>query len=54
MGQANQFISLNYGSYALETYIALAIIYWVMTKIVEVSFAYIDAKTSIGRKTIAG
>lgn len=54
MGQANQVISLNYGAYALETYIALAIIYWVLTKIIEITFAFIDAKTSIGRKTISG
>lgn len=54
MGQANQTIGVNYGAYALETYIALAIIYWILTKIVEITFERIDKKTAIGRKTIAG
>lgn len=54
MGEAKQIISLNYGAYSLETYIGLAIIYWVLTKLIELIFALVDKRLSVGRKTIAG
>jgi len=54
MGEAKQIISLNYGSYSLETYIALAIIYWILTKIIEIIFGIIDKRLSLGRKSLAG
>ena len=42
MGAGNIMISLNFGGYALETYIALAIIYWVLTFAIEKLFAQLE------------
>lgn len=50
MGQGNLFISRHYGAYALETYIALAVIYWTLTIIIEQSFKKIEKEFSRGRK----
>lgn len=52
MGKGNLIISLNFGGYALETYIALAIIYWVLTIIFERLFKVIEKQFSKGRKTV--
>ncbi|MCC8168220.1 MAG: amino acid ABC transporter permease [Clostridiales bacterium] len=38
MGKGQLVIGLNHGSYSLETYLALAVIYWCMTIIIERSF----------------
>ena len=35
MGKGQLIIGLNHGSYALETYIAMFIIYWVLTLVIE-------------------
>lgn len=53
MGKGNLIISLNYGGYALETYIALAIIYWVVTLIIENAFRLFERHFSKGRKNAA-
>ena len=50
MGKGNLFISLNFGAYATETYIALAIIYWVLTILIEEIFKLVEKKFSKGRK----
>ena len=42
MGQGNLIISRNYGAYALETYIALAIIYWAIALIIEGIFHHLE------------
>lgn len=52
MGKGNLIISNNYGGYALETYIALAIIYWVLTIAVEQIFKKWEKSVSKGRKSI--
>ena len=49
MGKGNLIISLNYGGYALETYIALAIIYWAVTLIIEFTFKLLEKRFSKGR-----
>lgn len=49
MGKGNLIISLNYGGYALETYIALAIVYWVVTLIIEFTFKLLEKRFSKGR-----
>lgn len=49
MGAGNIFIARNYGAYALETYIALAIVYWIMTLIVENGFKLLEKRLSKGR-----
>ncbi len=50
MGKGQLVIGNHYGSYALETYIALAIVYWGMTIIIEKFFARIERKLSKGKK----
>ena len=50
MGSGNLIISRNYGAYALETYIALAIVYWGLTLIIERTFCYLEKRYSKGVK----
>ena len=52
MGKGNLIISLNFGAYALETYIALAIIYWTLTILLEQLFKKIEKHFSKGRKSL--
>lgn len=53
MGQGNLIIARNYGSYALETYIALAVIYWSMTILIEKAFHLTEKYLSRGKKSVA-
>jgi len=53
MGEGNLIIARNYGSYGLETWITLAIIYWVITIILERSFFFIEKRLSRGRRSVA-
>lgn len=53
MGAGNLIISRNYGGYALETYIALAIVYWSITIIIENVFKHLEKRFSKGRKNVA-
>lgn len=53
MGKGNLLISINFGAYAIETYTALAIIYWILTFIIEQLFKVIEKKFSKGRKSIS-
>lgn len=52
MGKGNLIISLNFGAYALETYVALAIIYWVLTILIEQLFKVLEKKLAKGKATI--
>ena len=52
MGKGNLIISLNYGAYALETYTALALIYWLLTICLEQLFKQIEKHFSKGRKSL--
>ena len=52
MGSGNLIISRNYGAYSLETYIALAIIYWALTLIIEQIFLKLEKHYSKGRRTL--
>ena len=52
MGKGNLIISVNFGGYALETYTALAIIYWVLTFLLEQLFKVIEKRFSKGRKSL--
>ena len=52
MGSGNLIISRNYGAYALETYIALAIIYWGLTLLIENLFKFLEKQFSRGRRTV--
>lgn len=53
MGKGTLIISKNFGSYALETYIALALIYWGLTLIIEKSFSMLERSLSRGKRSIA-
>jgi L-cystine transport system permease protein len=53
MGQGSLIISRNYGAYGLETYLALAFIYWMITIIIERVFRYIEKRLSAGRRSVA-
>jgi len=52
MGQGTLIIARNYGSRALETYIALALIYWAITVLIEKSFGNLERRLSRGKKTV--
>ncbi|MDR0539410.1 MAG: amino acid ABC transporter permease [Spirochaetaceae bacterium] len=52
MGAGNLIITRNYGSYTLETYLALALIYWVLTALIERAFLALEARLSRGGHTI--
>lgn len=52
MGKGNMIISMNFGGYAIETYIAQAIIYWVLTFILEQLFKLAEKKLSKGRVSV--
>ena len=52
MGQGNLIISRNYGAYSLETYLALAIIYWAITLILEQIFLKLEKHYSKGRRPL--
>lgn len=50
MGAGNLIISRNYGAYSLETYIALAVIYWAITLILEQIFLKLEKHYSRGKE----
>jgi L-cystine transport system permease protein len=52
MGQGTLIISRNYGAYGLETYIALALIYWALTIVFERSFRGIEKYLSRGKRSL--
>ncbi len=53
MGQGTLIIARNFGAYSLETYLALTIIYWTMTLIIEQLFGGLERRFSRGKKRIA-
>lgn len=52
MGKGQLMIGQNFGSYGLETYLAMAIIYWVMTIVIEKGFGYVEHQLSKGKKSV--
>ena len=52
MGAGSLIISRNYGAYSLETYIALAVIYWALTLIIEQIFLRLEKHYSKGRRSL--
>jgi L-cystine transport system permease protein len=52
MGRGMLIISGNYGAYGLEVYIALALIYWAMTVILEQSFRALEKRLSHGKRSV--
>lgn len=53
MGQGILIIARNYGAWALETYIALALIYWACTIAIEKSFGAFERRLSRGKRGVA-
>lgn len=53
MGKGQLMIGLNHGSFSLETYLAMALIYWMMTVVIERGFGYLEQHLSRGRKAMA-
>jgi len=53
MGQGSLIIARNYGSYGLETWITLALIYWAITIILERGFLFLEKRLSRGRRSVA-
>jgi L-cystine transport system permease protein len=52
MGRGMLIISGNYGAYGLEVYVALALIYWAMTVILERSFRALEKRLSRGKRSV--
>ncbi|WP_062105964.1 amino acid ABC transporter permease [Bacillus niameyensis] len=52
MGKANMIIASNYNSHALEIYIALSIIYWVLSIAIEQFFLKLEKLFSKGKQVI--
>ena len=52
MGAGNLIISRNYGAYSLETYLALAVIYWAITLVIEQVFLKLEKHYSKGRRSL--
>ena len=51
MGKGDLIIYNNQGAYNLETYIALSLIYWAMTIIIEKTFMHLEVRLSRQRTT---
>lgn len=54
MGKGTTLIGINQGAYAIETYIALAIIYWALTIALEQLFKFLEKNFSKGSTSVAG
>ncbi|RIJ63261.1 amino acid ABC transporter permease [Rummeliibacillus sp. TYF005] len=52
VGKANLIIAANLNAHALEIYIALAIIYWILSILIERIFAGLEKFFSKGKKTL--
>ena len=52
VGQGNRIIGRYQGSYTLEVYLALAILYWIMTILIQKFFGAIEKKLSKGKRAL--
>lgn len=52
MGKGQLIIGQKHGSYVLETYLALAILYWLLTVAVEKIFGYLERRLSRGKRAL--
>lgn len=50
MGEGSLLIGMNQGSFSLEIYLAMAIIYWTLTLVIELIFGKLEKSLSKGRK----
>ena len=51
MGQGQLVIARNNGSYSLEVYLALFVVYWGLITLVEKVFRALEAKLSFSKKS---
>lgn len=52
VGQGNRVIGRYQGSYTLEVYLALAILYWIMTILIQKFFGAVEKKLSKGKRAL--
>ena len=52
MGKGQLIIGRNLGGYSIETYIALAGIYWLLTLAIEMAFKWAEEKLSVGKQPL--
>lgn len=52
MGKGKLMIGINQGGYALEIYLALGIIYWIVIILLERAFAVLEKRLSRGRRSV--
>lgn len=52
MGEGQLLIGRNQGSYVLEVYLALTLIYWLLTLIIEKAFKELEKSLSKGKKPV--
>jgi L-cystine transport system permease protein len=52
MGKGQLIIARNLGGYSIETYIALAGIYWLLTLAIEKAFKLAEDKLSAGKQPL--
>ena len=52
VGKANLIIAANYNSHSLEIFIALAVIYWILSILIEKVFALLEKLFSKGKQTM--
>lgn len=52
VGKANLIIANNYGTHTLEIFIALAVIYWILSIVIEKSFAKLEQLFSKGSRLL--
>lgn len=52
MGKGQLIIGQNQGSYALEIYLALMVLYWILTMILGKAFGYLEKKLAKGKKPL--
>lgn len=50
MGEGQMLIGRNQGSYVLETYLALTILYWILTILIENGFQWMEKRLTAGKK----
>ena len=52
MGKGQLIIGLNQGAYSLETYMALSLIYWGLTIVIERVFGYVEVRLTRQRRAL--
>lgn len=53
VGQGNRIIGRYQGSYTLEVYLAIALMYWILTIIIQKVFGWLEHKLTKGKKALA-